>query len=136
MTHEEHALENAVSRIEAGKGFDRSDINFMYIFATPDEVFNMASWVVYTYKPSVIFKANEDAGDLIGAIMDALSFLRNVQALRFEDYLDDDYWWGDGADSDDGVPVKSMLTKARVDEINYIYDSEPFRKLRDLVGEE
>lgn len=136
MSPEEHALENAVSRIEAGKGFDRSDVNFMYIFATPDEIYNMASWVVYNYKPSVIFEANEDAGDLIGAIMDALSFLRSIQALRFEDYLDDDYWWGDGVDSNDRVPVRSMLTKARIDEINYIYDSEPFRKLRDLVEEE
>ena len=80
--------------------------------------------------------ALEYAGDLIGAIMDALSFLRNIQALRFEDYLDDNYWWEDGVDSDDRAPVKSILTKARLDEINYIYDSEPFRKLRDLVGEE
>lgn len=133
MSPEEHALENAVFDMEEGKEFDKSDVNFDYIFATPGEVQNMAAWVTTTYKEHVLC---HEADEVLGAIMDALSFLRNVQALRFEDYLDDDYWWGDGVDSDDEIPVKSMLTKARVDEINYIYDSVPFRKLRDLVGEE
>ena len=52
MSNAEHAIENAVFAIEHGIDFHEwnknKDINFMYISATPDEVWQMAQWVVYT----------------------------------------------------------------------------------------
>ena len=137
MSPEEHALENAVSDMEAGKEFNPSDVNFNYISATPDEIKSMASWVVYSYKPSVLYDANEETGNLVGAIMDALSFLRKLSDDRWEDYINDDYWWNNpDSCADHAIPVASMFTKDRYDRINYIYNSDEFRKLRDLIEEE
>ena len=62
MSNAEHAIENAVFAIEHGIDFHEwnknKDINFMYISATPDEVWQMAQWVVYTCKYDGIYAAD------------------------------------------------------------------------------
>lgn len=60
MSDIEHLLENAVCHLEANKEFE----DFMKMWqtqdqltrakATADEIWTMAMWVVYVYKPAII----------------------------------------------------------------------------------
>ena len=51
MSNAEHAIENAISAIEKDidfKTWSESDINLQYITARPEEVWDMAIYVVHT----------------------------------------------------------------------------------------
>lgn len=56
MSCEEHALENAITEMERGGNIDhwaQNDPNLKAVKATPKEIWNMAAYVLYTYKPSL-----------------------------------------------------------------------------------
>lgn len=55
MTYAEHALENAISALKQGKELKEwasRDSNLSALKATPEEIWNMANYIVYTYHPS------------------------------------------------------------------------------------
>ena len=54
MTCAEHALENAIEAMRQGKSREQwaaKDSNLSSLQATPEEIWDMATYVVYTYKP-------------------------------------------------------------------------------------
>ena len=55
MTCAAHALENAISALKQGKELEEwasKDSNLSLLKATPEEIWDMAAYIVYTYHPS------------------------------------------------------------------------------------
>lgn len=55
MTYAAHALENAISalkQVKELKEWASRDSNLSALKATPEEIWNMANYIVYTYHPS------------------------------------------------------------------------------------
>ena len=54
MSNAEHAIENAVVALEKNIDYETwasNDLNLENLQATPDEIWNMAQWVLYNYRP-------------------------------------------------------------------------------------
>ena len=54
MTYAEHALENAIEAMNQGKSREEwaaKDSNLSSLQATPEEIWDMAAYAVYKYKP-------------------------------------------------------------------------------------
>lgn len=55
MTCAEHALENAIEAMKQGKEreeWTKKDSNLSSLKATPEEIWDMAGYIVYTYRPN------------------------------------------------------------------------------------
>lgn len=55
MTCAEHALENAIEAMKQGKEREewaKKDSNLSSLKATPEEIWDMACYIVYTYRPN------------------------------------------------------------------------------------
>lgn len=53
----EHALENAINAVKKDYAFENwksTDSNLEHINATPEEIWELAIYVVYSYKPSYL----------------------------------------------------------------------------------
>lgn len=54
MTCAEHALENAIEAMKKGKEIDewvKTDTNLSSVTATPKEIWDMAGYIMYSYRP-------------------------------------------------------------------------------------
>ena len=55
MSYAAHALENAITALKQGKELEEwvsKDSNLSLLKATPEEIWDMAAYIVYTYHPS------------------------------------------------------------------------------------
>ena len=68
MTHAEHLLENAICALEGGHDFNwwinsyPQQVQIPLVKTTPEEIWNMAQYCVYTYKPGIIGKVEDAYG--------------------------------------------------------------------------